>query len=33
MSSSLHTDNEDILIPDEGRTQGLENTTLTAEVK
>ena len=33
MSSSLHTDNKDILIPDKGLTQGLENTTLTAEDK
>ena len=33
MSSSVHIDhkNEDILISGEGPTQGLDNTTLTAE--
>ena len=35
MNSSVHTDNKgkDILILDEGPTQGLDDTTLTAEVK
>ena len=35
MSSSVHIDNKDkyILIPGEGPTQGLDDTTLTAESK
>ena len=35
MSSSVHVNNKnrDILILGEGRTQGLDDTTLTAEVK
>ena len=35
MSSSVHIDNKDkyILIPGEGPTQGLDDTTLTAEAK
>ena len=35
MSSSVHVDNKntDILILDEGPTQGLDDTTLTAEAK
>ena len=35
MSSSVHIDNKnkDILILGEGRTQGLDDTTLTAEAK
>ena len=33
MSSSVHTNNKDILILDKGETKGLDNTTLTAETE